>query len=316
MKSIKYVTVLCVLGLMSLPGMAQTLPHYDHIVIVMDENKSYTQIMGTPADAPYINSLATQGANMTGMYAETHPSQPNYLALFSGSMQGVTDDSTPSSLFTTPNLFHDLGAKGLSFCSYQETLPSVGFNGDSYTLNSSLNEYVRKHNPVANWASATPGTNQVPLSENQPYTSFPSSGNYASLPTVSFVVPNEQNDMHDGTIIQGDQWMQANMDSYAQWAKTHNSLLIFTMDENDGSPGNGIPTILVGQGIVPGNYSESVNHYNLLRTIEDMYGLPYDGLAAESSDITDVFATPEPATMTLLAIGGLLTLRRRNAAGR
>jgi hypothetical protein len=66
-----------------------------------------------------------------------------------------------------------------------------------------------------------------------PWTSFPSSSNFAALPTVSWVIPNLLDDMHDGTIAQGDTWLKNNMDAYAQWARTHNSLLIVTWDEDD-----------------------------------------------------------------------------------
>jgi autotransporter-associated beta strand protein len=107
--------------------------------------------------------------------------------------------------------------------------------------------------------------------------------------------------MHDGTLQQGDQWLQNNMNGYIQWAKTHNSLLIFTFDEDDSSNGGSqypIPTLIVGQGVIPGVYNEAVNHFSVLRTIEDMYHLPYAGAAATAVPITDIFATSSgtPAT--------------------
>lgn len=81
---------------------ANGVPRPDHVVIVIEENHSYSEIIGSPA-APYINSLAAQGALFTQSYAITHPSQPNYLDLFSGFNQGVTNDSCPH-YFTTDNL--------------------------------------------------------------------------------------------------------------------------------------------------------------------------------------------------------------------
>ena len=263
------------------PDHTVALPRPDHVVIVMDENKAYSQVIGS-AEAPYINTLAANGANMTASYAEAHPSQPNYLAFFSGSLQGVTHNQHPEgSPFSTPNLFAGLRTAGLSFTSYSETMPEAGYDGDTF------GDYVRKHNPVANWQSATPGVNQVPLSCNQPFTYFPT--NYADLPIVSFVVPNLQNDMHDGTITMGDTWLRTNLDGYRRWAKTHNSLLILTFDEDDGTPTNLIPTIFVGPMVKPGKYSTTINHYNVLRTIEDMYGLPHDGAAATAAPITNIW---------------------------
>ncbi len=115
------------------------LPRPDHIVLVIEENHAYSQIINSP-DAPYTNRLATQGALFTQSFGLTHPSQPNYLALFSGSTQGITDNSC-SQTFTTPNLGHALLAKGLTFAGYSEDLPAIG------ALMCSAEPYARKHNP-------------------------------------------------------------------------------------------------------------------------------------------------------------------------
>ncbi len=94
---------------------------------------------------------------------------------------------------------------------------------------------------------------------------------------MSFVVPNEQNNMHDGSIATGDTWLRQKLEGYRSWAMTHNSVLLLTFDEDDRSDGNHIATVFVGEPIIPGRYSEAsiestpgsgVNHYNILRTIE------------------------------------------------
>ena len=108
----------------TLSGSAPHLPRPDHIVMVIEENHSYSQITDSP-DAPYINRLAAQGAVFTQSFGVSYPSQPNYLALFSGSTQGITDNSCPH-IFTTPNLGHALLAAELTFAGYSEDLPSVG----------------------------------------------------------------------------------------------------------------------------------------------------------------------------------------------
>jgi acid phosphatase len=120
-----------------------------------------------------------------------------------------------------------------------------------------------------------------------PWTSFPA--DYQSLPTVSFVVPNQLNGMHSGSIAQAGSWLKSNLDGYVQWAKTHNSLLIVTWDEDDGSTMNQIPTFFVGPMVKAGQYSESINHYSVLHTLEAMYGLPYAGKSANVSAITDIW---------------------------
>jgi hypothetical protein len=116
---------------------------------------------------------------------------------------------------------------------------------------------------------------------------------------VSWVIPNLLDDMHDGTIAQGDTWLKNNIDAYAQWAKTHNSLLIVTWDEDDSSQNNQVPTIFYGANVVPGNYSNMINHFSVLRTIEDMYGLPYAGAAANATSITHIWNTSTGNTVTV-----------------
>lgn len=253
-------------------GDAGRLPRPDHVVVVMMENHAYSSIIGDPS-AAYLNSLAAQGASFTRSYAVTHPSEPNYLALFSGSTLGLGDDSCPHT-YTGANLASELIAAGLSFAGYAESMPGDGFTG------CTSGEYARKHNP---WVDFT----NVPASDNLTFADFPS--NYAELPTVSFVVPNLMDDMHDGTVAQGDAWLKANINGYAQWAKTHNSELIITWDEDDNTSANQIPTIIVGADIRPGTYSEYIDHYNVLRTVEGFYGLPDLGLSAKAAPITDIF---------------------------
>jgi hypothetical protein len=258
------------------PGAAQaatSVPKFDHIVLVMFENHASTQI--TTSAAPYFNSLAAQGAKFSQSYATTHPSQPNYIALFSGSTQGVTSDSCPKS-FSANNLGAQLIAASLSFKSYSESMPSNGYTG------CTSGTYARKHN-------AAPDFTNVPASSNVMFSTFPSSSNYASLPTVSFVAPNLCNDMHDCSVGTGDSWLKSHMDSYAQWAKTHNSLLIVTFDEDNSASLNHIYTAFVGAHVKAGTYSEKITHYTVLRTLEASYGLSAIGGAASVSPITDVW---------------------------
>ena len=108
---------------------------------------------------------------------------------------------------------------------------------------------------------------------------------------MSFVIPNLLDDMHDGTVAQGDTWLKNNQDGYAQWAKTHNSLLIVTWDEDDYSESNQVPTLFVGAHVMPGDYSEQITHYSVLRTIENGYGLSALGSAASATPITDVWSS-------------------------
>ena len=251
-----------------------TLPRPAHVVLVIEENRAYEQIMGAK-DAPYINSLVRQGALMTQSYAIGHPSEPNYVALFSGDTQGVTDDACPHS-YTAPELATALAGKQASFAIYSEDLPSVGFTG----CGSDNKLYRRKHNPVPDFTA-------VPAAANQPFSAFPS--DYSKLPTVSFLVPNMMNDMHDGSAAQADAWLKQNLDGYIQWAKDHDSILILTWDEDDSAHGNRIMTLVLGAGVKPGQYAARITHYDVLRTLTDMYGAEPLGHAKDAKPITEIW---------------------------
>jgi acid phosphatase len=213
---------------------------------------------------------------MTQSFAVTHPSEPNYMALFAGSTFGLTSDACPVNEGNVANLGSELLAAGGTFKGYSEGLPKVG----STTCTSG--KYARKHVPWVNFSNV-PGTDSVP------FTSFPASSNYASLPKLSFVIPNLNDDMHDGTIAEGDTWLKTNLAAYATWAKANNSLLVVTWDEDDSSENNQIPTIFYGADVLPGQYSETINHYNVLSTLEQIYGLAKTGSATSAPAITDIW---------------------------
>ena len=258
-----------------------------HVVVVIEENHAYEQIIDNP-DAPFLNDLAAEGALFTDAHGIRHPSQPNYLALFSGSTQGVTGDgAVRGTPLSTPNLGAALIAKGYSFAGYSEGLPAVGS-----LERSAHGGYVRKHNPWSDWQADEPGPNQLPADTNQPFKKFPA--DLYRLPTVAFVVPNLSHDQHgdgltgDRTLIRdSDAWLKRNIGDYARWAMTHDSLLIVTWDEddNDDSPANHIPTIMVGARVKPGKYDQRIDHYSVLRMIEDFYGLPRAGASAAAAPI-------------------------------
>ncbi len=249
------------------------VPEPAHTVVVVMENHGYADIIGNPA-APFINGLARRGALLTRSYAITHPSEPNYLALFSGSPQGIADDGCPYR-FATPNLAADLSKAGKTFAGYAEDLPGPG------SPVCSAGDYARKHVPWADFSN-------VPGSVSLPFTSFPATA-FARLPSVSFVIPNLCHDMHDCGVATGDSWLRANVGRYADWAMRHDSLLVLTWDEDDGSQANHITTIFAGQMVRPGRYAEPATHYTVLATIEAAYKLPRDAQAAAAAPITDIW---------------------------
>ena len=260
------------------------VPQFKHVVVAAFDGKSYSQVIGN-SSATFFNSLATGGADFTQSFAEASPGQPNYLALFSGSTQGVTTDSCPHT-FTGPNLGADLIAAGHTFTGYAEDLPAAG------SAVCTSGNYARKHAPWTDFPS-------VPASASQPFTAFPSSSDFTALPAVSLVIPNVCHSMTTCSVGSGNAWLENRLGAYANWAAGNDSLLIVTFGENDGSAGNQIPTIVYGADVRPGKYSEHVNHYNVLRTIEEAYGLPFDGAAASAAPITDIWtgasSSPSPS---------------------
>ncbi len=279
---------------------SQTLPKPAHIVVVILENHGYTQIAGSTA-APYINSLVNDSATavFTQSYALSHPSQPNYIMLFSGSNQGVTTDNVPTGLpFTTLNLGASLVQKGYTFTGYSEDLPSVGYTG------ATSGAYARKHSPWINWQGTS--TNGIATTSNQPLTAFPTDFN--TLPTVSFVIPNLTNDMHDGSdparITLGDTWIKNHLQNYITWAKSNNSLFIFTFDEDNNLLANRILTFITGAHVKKGSYATTIDHYSILRMLDDMYSLPYSGAAATATSINYCWNTTAPTTTNVAISAG------------
>ncbi len=312
----------------------------DHVVIVIEENLSSRNLV---PQLTYLTSLMHNNANFTNSHAVDHPSQPNYLALFSGSTQGTgseakrnpdgsnpivdghtqvgTDAPLANAPLDTPNLGAALIHAGFSFAGYSEDLPTPGFTGVTHTgAPGSGIDYQRKHNPWVNWQAANDsaiGPNQLPSSVNLPFTAFPSDdAGFVRLPTVAIVVPNQIDDAHESDAAPPgtdygkamDDWLRRHIEPYRRWAMTHNSLLIITWDEDEDAYTpvkdatgaivakryiNLIPTIMAGEGVVPGSYSERIDHYAVLRTIDDFYGLaPLSHGDAAAEPITDAFRKP------------------------
>lgn len=267
--------------------MSVTTPPISHITVVVMENYNYSQIMGG-SSAPYTHSLAKANALFTNSSGVSHPSEPNYIALFSGSTQGLTSDACPVS-YSAANLYTELKAKGYSFAGYAENWPGTSAC-TAYPSSSvgSGNLYVRKHAP---WVSFS----NVPLSAGHVY----SGPGTALTASVNFVVPNICDDMHDCSIATGDTWLSKNIPAILNYDSSHNGLLILTFDEGDNDPSNHIVTIAAGPMVHPGTYTQAINHYNVLRLIEDNFGLPRLGASASALPISGLLsatsATPVPS---------------------
>jgi len=230
----------------------------DHMTIVIMENRSFENIIGNQ-QAPYINKLAKENMLFTNSYAITHPSEPNYLALYSGSTHGLKSDACPVN-FPGPSLGGEAVAAHKSVTGYMEDIPAVG------STVCVAGDYVRKHNPVIDFAD-TPATSSVPYSQ---IAGDLSSNRY---PTIAFVVPNVLHDMHDGTIAMGDAWLASNIPSILAFDAKHKGLLILTWDEDHHDADNHIVTIAVGPMVRMGQNDQPINHYSVLSTGTALFGL-------------------------------------------
>lgn len=266
-----------------------------HVIVVMEENYAYAKIIGSSL-APTFTYLSKQSycANMTLATAITHPSEPNYLELFSGSDQGVIADETgpcSGAPLNDCNLGSSMIQAKYTFAGYSEGQPSVGW------ISGDQGNYYTKHCPWINWIGHNTNADTIPLKDDMPFapigTYFPDSNHYSSLPTMSWVIPNSIDDMHDGSassaIPNGDTWFHTNMMPLVRWASNpaNNAVVFIIWDEDDyssSSPSNHIPLLVCSGLVIGGNYNTAVNHYSTLNLWEEMYGLPKCGSSSGASE--------------------------------
>jgi acid phosphatase len=269
--AVAFATLLVALGAIAVPASA-ALPRPAHVVVVIEENHTLAQVVES-GDAPYLATVARNGALFTHAHGVTHPSQPNYFALLSG-RTNVNGDGCPARGIArdAPNLASELLAAHLTFAAYSEALPAAGF------LGCSAGTYARKHAP---WTHFT----NIPQRLHRPLDDLTS---FDALPTVTFIVPDVDDDMHDGTVKEADDWAEAHLTSLLKWAALHDTLVIFTWDEGYDEH-NSIPTMFVGPMVKPGRYTQRIDHYDVLRTLEALYGLAPSGNAATVAPIANVW---------------------------
>ncbi|MFZ0181342.1 MAG: alkaline phosphatase family protein [Candidatus Dormiibacterota bacterium] len=261
-----------------------TAPATRHVMLIMEENKGYAATLGSCGSDPYLCSLASQYASYTNWSGVGHPSLPNYLAFDSGSTQGCTTDSCPGP-YAAADLGGELSKAGIPWTAYMESMPSA-----CSTVDSSNGLYVKKHDPFIFFndvLNSNCANNVVPYPGSA---GLISDLNAAAAPQFVWVTPNLNDDMHDGTVTQGDAWLQANLAPVlsSSWFTNFDSTVIVTMDENDAqsSPAGGqVPLVVIsrdaaGQGAI----SAPGNHYGTLRAIEEAFGLPYLGASADPSN--------------------------------
>jgi hypothetical protein len=268
------------------------------LIVVMMENHGYSQVIGN-AGMPFFNALWDEGTGKTGpvtdylqMYAVSHPSLPNYLAIASGSTERKAGtDTVAAGQIASRSLWDQLTAAGISWKVFQEGMPSACFSGVTYNSGSTAGQYALKHNPATPFApvyTSAECRNVVPLSALSA----------SALPKVSFVTPNLCDDDHGlapgnpfancvtgtpGLLARGDAWLKSHLTA---WTRAGADVLV-TWDEGGGTAQGGgqIAALLTGPGVPAGTSSTLFTHYSVLAGIEKRYGLTRLGGAASASPV-------------------------------
>jgi acid phosphatase len=238
----------------------------EKVVVVVFENKAFPQVIGG-GQAPTFDALAGRYALLTDYRSVAHPSLPNYLALVSGSTQGVTSDCT-SCTVSARNLADTLERAGKTWKTYAEGLPAPGFTGPS------AGRYAKKHDPLLYFEDIAARPQR--LRRIVPLTVFWHDVATHVLPDFSLVVPDLCHDMHDCSVSTGDAWLGAFLGPLLRSGELAHGVVYVVFDEATGANGGDrVPALVVGPLVRPGARSSvPLDHYSLLRTVEDAWHLP------------------------------------------
>jgi hypothetical protein len=266
--------------------------HYRHVIWLWMENHSYPEIIGSKS-APYENALATECGLASNYHNISHPSLPNYIGATSGlsesDVQAFTSDCSPSSSCDTSSA--SIFGQVSSWKAYEDSMPS---NCDM----SNAGLYAVRHNPPPYYTTLT-GCSRFDV----PYTTFGKDLSGGTLPAFSFVTPNLNHDMHNGTVAMGDKWLKGHLRAiFKSSAYSSGTVVVFiTWDEGEGGTSDDCPTnttdvgchvatIVVSPSTTPGTVSNTLfNHYSLLLTTEELLGTSALGQAATASSMETAF---------------------------
>jgi len=260
-------------------------PMFSHVLVLVEENHSYSEVMGN-ASMPYFNQLASQYGVAAQYFANAHPSLPNYFMLTTGSTQ--TLDDSFSGTISDDNVVRELVKAGKSWKCYAESIPSQGYLGND------SGAYLRHHNPFTYFSDVQTDTTQA--ANVVPFTQFAADLASNALPQYSFIVPDVNNDAHDGTLAQADSWLQSNIAPLiANSGFQSSGLLIVTFDEGDQSDvdhgGGHVATLVISTKAKQGFQSQTVyQHESALRLSLAASGITsLPGASAAAPDMTEFF---------------------------
>lgn len=259
------------------------VPAFRHVVLAVFENHEATEIAGSP-NAPTFNALARRYATLTSYDAVAHPSLPNYLALVSGSTQGITSDCTEC-IVRGRSLADTLAAAGKTWKTYAEDLPYPGFTGGS------AGRYAKKHDPFLYFRDVV--DSRARRNRVVPFTQLGRDLARHRLPDFSLVIPNLCNDMHDCSVATGDAWLKAHIVPLLRSPELRGGVVFVVFDEGTSGTGGGgrIEALVLGPTVRRGSrFTKPTNHYGLLRTIEDAWKLPRLGHSRTGTPVGGIWA--------------------------
>ncbi len=254
------------------------VPVFDHVYLIVMENEQASSIVDSPR-APYLNQLIKQYGLATNYTSVAHPSEPNYIALWSGSTQGVKDDRVHR--IDAQHLGDQLEAAGKTWKVFAQNVPVSDSSGNSICYTGATasggpdgtGTYARKHEPAISFVNVSNDKARC-IANITDFSHFdPASAD------LELIIPNMCNDMHDCSVQTGDEWLKSWLPGHIletpEWRDT-NSALFITWDEGTSNQGGGgkVATLVISKTTPAGVTSDTPHdHYSLLRTIENAWGL-------------------------------------------
>ena len=269
----------------SVSGFAQTLPAFNHVFIVLEENANYSDVIGS-SSMPYLNSLASDYGLATQYYANTHPSIGNYFMLTTG--QIITNNDNYSGTVKVDNVVRHLLAAGKTWKAYEESLPHAGYTTPD------VGNYARRHCPLSYLSDVIDSKTEI--LNLVPFTQFATDLASGNLPQYSFITPNLCNDAHNCPLATADAWLQTNIAPLIQSSNFQDGgLLIIVFDEsgNDNTHGGGrVAWVAVSPQFSKAGYQSKTfyQHQNTLRLVMQGLGLTtYPGKAKKAANMAEFF---------------------------
>jgi hypothetical protein len=261
----------------------------EHVLLLMEENHSYSEVVGNVNEMPYLNSLASGGGVSANYYSVTHPSIGNYFTITTGKI--ITNNDGYTATVDVDNIVREILAAGLTWKEYTDGLPRAGFTGSS-------GKEVTRHNPCSFFSDVRDSADQ--LNNLVPFSQFAADLNSGTLPSFGLIVPNNDHDAHDGSLQAADSWLRANIPN----PLPNDTVLIVTFDEasdSDKTHGGGqVAWIISGTQVKAGYKSGTFyEHSSTLRTICDILGINTPAAAATAPSMMQEFllsssSTPSP----------------------